>query len=86
MGRRAYCDDWACPARASCARHFGRAEAYWSMRQEGDRFFKGGREPEGDSWPVYERDRIQPWMIEAFAVRPVSASWRMPLYVDVGGW
>lgn len=29
---KVWCDDWRCPARASCANHFGRSRAYAGMR------------------------------------------------------
>jgi hypothetical protein len=87
MGRRGYCDDWSCPARASCARHFGRSEAYWAMRQESGPFFKGKRKKSRDHCDDYRADRIRPWMLEAFQ-QPAAPEgrWRMPLFVRVGSW
>jgi len=32
MAQKVWCDDWSCPARASCANHFGRSAAYAGMK------------------------------------------------------
>ncbi len=87
MGRRRpYCQDWACPASASCRRHFGRSEAYWAMEEDAE-LFRGDRAVGEESCADYERDQIQPWMIEAYATPPLrDGGWRMPLFVAVGGW
>lgn len=85
---RAYCHDWSCPAKASCANHFGRSRAYWAMEHEGLPPVNAKRAADAEACEDYRRDQIQPWMIEAFGPfgdRP-DGSWRMPLYVEVGGW
>lgn len=82
---RPMCDDWACPAMVSCARHFGRSLAYWAMSEEPRRFEKGERRLGQDSCPDYERDKVRPWMVEALTPPPLTptGAWRMPLFVDV---
>lgn len=30
--RPKFCDDWQCPARVSCAKHFGRSKEYAAMQ------------------------------------------------------
>lgn len=82
---RAYCHDWACPARASCALHFGRSKAYWAMTTKDADGVNAKRPPEAEACDLYVRDKIQPWMVEAFGPfgEQADGSWRMPLYVDV---
>lgn len=83
-----FCDDWACPAKASCARHFGRSINYWRFdveadHREGVRFAKGPREAGHDHCKDYERDEIRPWMVDAFTASPLpEGRWRMPLFVS----
>lgn len=87
MGKpvQAVCQDWGCPARASCARHFGRHLAYWSMSVEPRQFMKRERKPGFESCLEYEPDTAHDWMVDAFSAPPVSDSWRMPLFIAVEG-
>ena len=68
MARKVYCDDWRCPARVSCAHHFGRSAAYASMRegtkQEHGPFTKYDRDASEDrqSCSAYRFDRQKPWL------------------------
>ncbi len=65
--RPAYCDDWSCPARVSCARHFGRSRAYAGMWENhgstghgaGTWFWRGVR----DHCPRYEFDKLREWLM-----------------------
>lgn len=65
--RPAYCDDWSCPARVSCAKHFGRSVEYAGMRMPapstghgaGTIYWRGVR----DHCPKYEFDQIKPWLM-----------------------
>jgi hypothetical protein len=59
---KVYCEDWACPAAVSCARHFGRSREYAGMRDRGYRLEKFAREPGVDSCDQYERDKPRPWL------------------------
>lgn len=85
-----YCDDWACPARASCARAWGRAREYWRFRpdlddREGVALRKMGRAAGEDACDEYERDEVRPWMVEAYAPPPSrDGGWRMPQFVRWG--
>lgn len=79
------CQDWGCPAKASCARHFGRHLAYWSMSGEPRQFMKRERKPGFGSCPEYEADKARDWMVDAFTAPSVSGAWRMPLFVALAG-
>ncbi len=68
--RPKYCDDWACPAKASCARHFGRSHAYAAMAVRSVStghgastwYFRGIKE----NCAKYEYDKPKPWL----AIKP----------------
>lgn len=69
MSRKTWCDDWTCPARVSCAHHFGRSAAYAGMKPAKtghgfgtpyDRFETKG---DPDSCPAYRFDRPKPWLL-----------------------
>lgn len=55
-----WCDDWGCPARVSCALHFGRSAAYAAMRRARTR--ARPRPKHAGSCPDYRRDRRKPWL------------------------
>lgn len=65
--RPRWCDDWGCPARRSCANHFGRSEAYAKMAERhaptghgaGTHFWRGVR----DHCPKYELDKPRAWLM-----------------------
>jgi len=67
LERPKHCDDWECPARVSCARHFGRSSAYAAMRREhestghgpGTWYFRGIKE----HCPRYEFDKPKEWLM-----------------------
>ncbi len=64
--RPTYCDDWSCPVRVSCAKHWGRSHAYAAMAEKhkpvghgpGTHFFRGIRE----QCDHYEFDRQKKWL------------------------
>lgn len=66
-----YCDDWSCPARASCAKHFGRSRAYASMRDPGrTRISHGEGTPfdrhaseDRQSCSAYKFDKPRAWLM-----------------------
>lgn len=70
-----YCDDWRCPARVSCAHHFGRSSAYASMRRadserdrlesiEGTGRFNWMQGPDaGNSCAAYRLDKPKKWLM-----------------------
>lgn len=60
---RVYCEDWSCPARVSCAHHFGRSADYGRM-DERRRFNlkKFERNSAADCCPLYQFDRKKPWL------------------------
>lgn len=77
-GKRWLCEDWECPAHRSCARHFGRSDAYAAMsekhaplvipvvtdRDADDRvLIEPARLPEADSCEFYERDGFKLWLV-----------------------
>ena len=68
MARKVWCDDWSCPARASCAHHFGRSAAYFGMK-EGAKTGHGDGTPydrhaseDRQSCAVYRFDRQKEWL------------------------
>ncbi len=68
MTRKVWCDDWSCPARRSCAHHFGRSLAYAAMR-EGARTGHGHETPydrhaseDRQSCSAYRFDRQKEWL------------------------
>ena len=58
-----YCDDWACPAHVSCARHFGRSNHYAAMSEVGYTLEKLARDPQKEFCPSYEFDEPQTWLL-----------------------
>lgn len=67
-----YCDDWGCPARASCALHFGRSHAYAAMSDRRVRIesientgrFNWMTGPDaGKSCEHYELDKPKKWLM-----------------------
>jgi hypothetical protein len=65
--RPTYCEDWACPARVSCALHFGRSADYARM-DERRRFTlkKFDRDPSKDCCTEYEFDKPKKFL----AIKP----------------
>lgn len=68
MTSKVWCDDWSCPARASCANHFGRSAAYAGMR-EGAKAEHGPltaydrhQSDDRQNCDKYRRDRAKPWL------------------------
>ena len=59
---KTWCDDWACPARVSCAHHFGRSAAYGGVREHHEPIRRRSRMPDADSCPDYRFDRPKPWL------------------------
>lgn len=59
-----YCDDWACPIKWSCARHFCRSKDYWTMAEKPKTFFRGQRTRWG--CPDFVQDVPRPWLAGAF--------------------
>ena len=65
--RPKYCDDWSCPARVSCARHFGRSVEYAEMRDArvsighgpGTIYWRGVR----DHCERYQFDKPREWLM-----------------------
>jgi hypothetical protein len=65
--RPGYCDDWACPAHVSCARHFGRSAEYAAMKMPapstghgpGTIYWRGVR----DHCAKYEFDQPKRWLM-----------------------
>jgi hypothetical protein len=76
---KVYCDDWSCPARVSCAHHFGRSAAYAGMR-EGSKvesvvhsgIYK--RDADKDSCSEYRLDKPKDWLDFALSAIPSSLS------------
>lgn len=56
----AYCDDWACPARASCRWAFGRSQVYSAMQPAELR--RRERDPGAEACAEYEQDEPKPWL------------------------
>lgn len=68
---KSFCDDWACPSLWTCARAWGRAEAYWRFDPEADdrdriSLQKGPRKPGHDACSEWKRDVARPWLADAF--------------------
>lgn len=73
--QKVYCEDWGCPAHASCARHFGRSREYWSMTQGGYRLEKFPRRAHWDACLSYVFDKPRPWLLAVgFGGRPPRPS------------
>lgn len=69
--RRPYCEDWGCPPLWTCARAFGRSEAYWRFDPEADAseglsLYPGQRKPGHEACADWERDKPRPWLAGAF--------------------
>lgn len=61
--RKTYCEDWACPAAVSCARHFGRSSAYAGMkRHPAFNLEKFDRGVGADCCAFYEYDKPKAWL------------------------
>lgn len=56
-----YCDDWQCPAMASCAHHFWRSPEYAGMHHAETEKFP--RDPLKDSCSEYEFDKPKDWLM-----------------------
>lgn len=78
MSRRTYCDDWTCPARVSCANHFGRSLAYARMNPakvehgDGTPFDRHASE-DRQSCENYKLDRPKRWLMP----KEGDWSWKM---------
>lgn len=57
-GPKPLCQDWSCPARVSCARHFGRSAAYATMAEPGTTplMDRSPRQPGADTCEQYAFD------------------------------
>jgi len=69
MSRKVWCDDWQCPARRSCAHHFGRSHAYAAMSkcrvesvENTGQYNRASSERVG-CCDQYKRDRIKRWLM-----------------------
>lgn len=68
MTRKTYCDDWTCPASASCAHHFGRSAAYAGMKPaktghgDGTPYDRHASE-DRQSCAAYRFDRPKAWLM-----------------------
>lgn len=70
MSRKTWCDDWTCPARVSCAHHFGRSKAYGAMKGQRNKWEHGpftlyDRHASEDrqACDKYRLDRPKPWLM-----------------------
>lgn len=72
---RPLCQDWGCPAKVSCARHFGRSLAYAEMRLPGPPLYRGERAVDEESCADYERDKPREWMGGGLTVSVPGAAW-----------
>jgi hypothetical protein len=61
-GGRELCDDWECPAQASCGHAFWRSKAYAAMAMPAPRTRKFAREPGMDACTAYYTDKPRPWI------------------------
>lgn len=68
--RTSYCDDWSCPARPSCAHHFGRSLAYARMSERHPPTMHGPDTPydrhaseDRQSCENYRFDRQKKWLM-----------------------
>ncbi len=71
MAKRPICDDWGCPSMWTCARAWGRAEAYWRFDPDQDArerisLYAGLRKPGHEACADWERDKPRPWLAGAF--------------------
>ena len=62
-----YCEDWRCPARNECERHFGRSYAYaamisWTDGKDKTPFFTPDRPPFAAQCQHFRRDRPRDWL------------------------
>jgi hypothetical protein len=71
MTKTVYCDDWRCPAKVSCAKHFGRSAAYGRMEERArvDSIEQTGRfnwmqgPDAGNSCAEYRLDKPKAWLM-----------------------
>jgi chlorite dismutase len=56
-----YCDDWSCPAAASCALAWGRSREYAAMKPA--KTAKAARAPDKDHCASYSFDEPRPWLM-----------------------
>ena len=56
------CNNWGCPARRSCARHFGRSDHYRAMTEPKDVRTPTVDEGEEDC-EHYQRDGFKEWLV-----------------------
>lgn len=69
MTAKVWCDDWRCPARVSCAHHFGRSAAYAAMKpakvESVENTFRydrtGSKDP--DACAEYRFDKPKEWLV-----------------------
>jgi hypothetical protein len=62
---RKLCDDWDCPAQASCGHAFWRSKAYAEMRMPVPPTGKFGRSPGDEACTDYFTDQPRAWIREA---------------------
>lgn len=58
------CENWQCPASASCARSWGRSRQYWSMDRKHPKLVRRMVSRADGSCDDYERDRPRPWLLK----------------------
>lgn len=70
MAYKPLCDDWTCPARVSCAHHFGRSRAYAAMSDRHGKVGHGEGTPydrhsseDRQSCDAYRLDRPRAWLM-----------------------
>lgn len=75
---RVFCDDWGCPAKVSCAHHFGRSHAYASMKgadaENSVHTRTFGRKPGADDCADYRFDRPRPWLLPPAPIKRQPAA------------
>lgn len=68
---KTYCEDWSCPARCSCAHHFGRSHEYAAMEgavmERRVELHKFPRDAGAVSCPRYEFDKPKKWLLPSRA-------------------
>jgi len=69
LSKKLYCNDWTCPARVSCAHHFGRSKVYFAMSDPNPKTAHGPDTPydrheseDRQSCASYRFDRQKEWL------------------------
>jgi hypothetical protein len=71
-GKRWLCQDWRCPARQSCAHHFGRSEYYRAMAERHPPLVMPAKEEEAEACSHYRQDRHKAWLAAPCGIPPVA--------------